>query len=104
VQAVEQAGARLSLQARDRADAQGRAARLGPDQGLHQLAAAPLQEARLQELQQHLSALADPPPLQHSGQCAGAGVARPVRQLRHGAEFQVLSEGPQDGADSDGQR
>jgi len=38
----------------------------GPHEGLQQLTAAPLQEARLQELLQHLPTLGNAPPLQHT--------------------------------------
>ena len=62
---LRQADAGHALEAPGRADAQGGPARRRPHQGLHQLVAAPLQEARQQKLPKHLPALVHAPSLQH---------------------------------------
>ena len=54
------------IQTHHRAAAQRGPRGPGPDQGLQQLTAAPLQEARLQKLLQHLPTLGNTPPLQHT--------------------------------------
>ena len=66
VEGVRQADASDAVQAPGRADAQGRTAGRRLDQGLRQFLAAPLQEARLQELPEHLPAIFHSPSLQYS--------------------------------------
>ena len=63
---VRQADAGHAVETPGRADAQGGPAGRRPHQGLYQLVAAPFQEARQQELSEHLPALLHPPSLQYS--------------------------------------
>jgi len=58
-------------QAHQRPAAQGGSARRRPDEGLHDVQPAPVQEARLQELLQHLPAVLYPSPVQHPLHCRG---------------------------------
>ena len=99
---MEQTNTRLPLEAFDRANAQGWPARFGFDQGLWQFAAAQIQKARVEELQQHFPAVADAAFVQHTAQCARAGAQGFVCDVRHGQGLQVFSKGPQDGAHSNG--
>ena len=62
---VREGGARHALQAQQCAATAGGARGPGADQGLQQLPAAPLQEARLQELLQHLPPVLHLAPVQH---------------------------------------
>lgn len=74
-QAAREAGAHHAVQAPERAAAPRGPRGPGPHQGLWQLPPAPLQEARLQELPEHLPALGHPAPLQHPV-CAWGGGRR----------------------------
>lgn len=64
--AAREASAHHSVQTHERSASSRRARGPGPDQRLQQLPLAPLQEARLQELFQHLPAFCHLTPFQHS--------------------------------------
>lgn len=71
--------------------AQGRPAPCPSDPRLRPESAAPVQEARQQELPEHLSAIGDSPPEQHSDHGYGGGTRGGVHQERLRREgLQVL--------------
>lgn len=67
---------------------------LGTDEGLRQLAAAPIQATGLEELQQHLPAVGDAARVEHSRQCGRGRVACLVsrRDGQGDCQVQVLSQ------------